>query len=301
MFQVEPLFDTFGARVSPGDERDLREIDLSGLRDQLEHHGALLFRGFVYEPGIFEAFTRRLPLRFLAHGATVRQAVGPDPSTQRVTGGNAPFVLHRELHFCPFSPDVLWFHCAIAPERGGESILGDGAALYRALSPRTRDFFHQYKVRYWNRWATETWRRYFGDVPQEVVLARLAELDMQGEFEPDGQLVFTYATYAVDRAPNGQPVFANAIDIHYQYLANLGDFQVNGDPTLRHDIALEDGSPIPEDIKAEVHELSAAHERELRWQPGDVVMIDNKRVMHGRRGFDAEASRQVYVRMSFWE
>ena len=64
----------------------------------------------------------------------------------------------------------------------------------------------------------------------------------------------------------------------------------------RRGLELEDGSRIPEDVIEEVKEVSEGLTVDLPWQPGDFVMVDNTRMMHGRREFTGEG-REVYVRM----
>jgi len=60
---------------------------------------------------------------------------------------------------------------------------------------------------------------------------------------------------------------------------------------------MEDGSVIPADILAEVRAVSDRLTRELPWRPGEVAMIDNTRLMHGRRPF-IDTRREIYVRMA---
>jgi hypothetical protein len=52
-----------------------------------------------------------------------------------------------------------------------------------------------------------------------------------------------------------------------------------------------DGRALPEDAWAAVGELAAEQIHDLEWQRGDVALVDNFVVMHGRRRF--EGSRRV--------
>ena len=45
----------------------------------------------------------------------------------------------------------------------------------------------------------------------------------------------------------------------------------------------ENGEFVPDDLVAEVKAVSDQAEGPVAWQPGDIVILDNTRFMHGRR------------------
>ena len=59
---------------------------------------------------------------------------------------------------------------------------------------------------------------------------------------------------------------------------------------------LEDGSVVtPEEIE-DLRDVAEACTAEINWQDGDVAVIDNTRVMHGRRAIK-DQDRQLYIGM----
>jgi hypothetical protein len=50
-------------------------------------------------------------------------------------------------------------------------------------------------------------------------------------------------------------------------------------------IAFGDGSDLPEEAMVRASELGDALSVDLDWQPGDIALVDNFLVMHGRRPF----------------
>ncbi len=48
-------------------------------------------------------------------------------------------------------------------------------------------------------------------------------------------------------------------------------------------IEFDDGAQLPQWLIDECAEVTERVTEEVRWQDGDVVLIDNTRVMHGRR------------------
>ena len=61
-------------------------------------------------------------------------------------------------------------------------------------------------------------------------------------------------------------------------------------------VRLEDDSEIPEDVIAELEEVSAGLTLAIPWQAGDTAIVDNARMLHGRREF-TDDQREVYARM----
>ena len=65
-------------------------------------------------------------------------------------------------------------------------------------------------------------------------------------------------------------------------------------PTL----TLSTGEEISEQLKQDLTILAERFTHEITWQDNDLVLIDNKRVMHGRRAIGGKASdRQLYIGM----
>jgi alpha-ketoglutarate-dependent taurine dioxygenase len=62
-------------------------------------------------------------------------------------------------------------------------------------------------------------------------------------------------------------------------------------------ISFEDGTPIAPSLVARVREQAKAIAVPIKWSKGEVVMIDNSRVMHGRNAF-TDPNRKIHVRMS---
>jgi hypothetical protein len=59
-----------------------------------------------------------------------------------------------------------------------------------------------------------------------------------------------------------------------------------------------DGERISDLIIKQTADLAEKYTHEINWQNGDVVLIDNKRVMHGRRAIHGElARRQLFIAM----
>jgi alpha-ketoglutarate-dependent taurine dioxygenase len=76
------------------------------------------------------------------------------------------------------------------------------------------------------------------------------------------------------------------------FLANVLYF----DPTTRqYDIQFEDGSEIPQDIIYEIYDVMEEQTVRFDWQKGDVLILNNTKVLHGRAPYSGQ--RRVLVAM----
>jgi hypothetical protein len=63
-------------------------------------------------------------------------------------------------------------------------------------------------------------------------------------------------------------------------------------------ITFGDGREIPADLLDEMRGLTDELTRDIEWKNGDVVMIDNTRVMHGRRAI-TDPDRTIFNALSY--
>ncbi len=61
-------------------------------------------------------------------------------------------------------------------------------------------------------------------------------------------------------------------------------------------VHFEDGSPIRDEILTELRAAGERLQECLEWQAGDMVMLDNSWIMHGRRAFSGP--RDIVTRMA---
>ena len=55
----------------------------------------------------------------------------------------------------------------------------------------------------------------------------------------------------------------------------------------------DDGSPVPDAVLDEVMSVAEALSVPVRWQAGDLLMLDNSRFMHGREAVVADDGRLI--------
>lgn len=293
--QVEPWTPELGALVRPDAANPrLTDLDPSEVRAQLWAHGVLLFRGFPQRDlQDFTAFTEAFELPFLLHGGIAHGPVEGAPATVRqVTGGTEAVGLHSEASGLPVRPDVLWLMCQQPAAVGGETVVCDGRALLEALPEVVVEVFRTRRLRYGSGprgIGPREWGRAFDTTDPEVAERRIADfvarLDPELEQvvlqrEGEDRFVGHYDVSAIVPGRGGAPdSFANAL---------FGPYRVF--PTFA------DGTPMPDSLLDVIGEAMGPLCRRIVWQAGDVAMVDNWRVMHGRLPF--LGARRIVTRMA---
>jgi hypothetical protein len=254
--------------VTPEGREALTDLEVPAVRECFKEAGLLLFRGFAGGAEPFKAFTNLFVARYLRDlgGSKTLDSAG-DYVQNVVPAGNAQD-LHCESARGPNPPDLLYFHCLKSARLGGETTFADGIEIWRQLSPATRDLFVSKRIKYVELLPEAQWRvglRLF-------FLAELEHLNLGGttfRFQQDGTLRMEFVTSAVHRTRwTGADAFTNSLTGPYPGTATF-----------------EDGPPIPASVMAEIKAVHGRVIDQVAWQPGDLLMVDNSRFMHGRRAF----------------
>lgn len=267
---------------APG-ERSVLDVDPAEILALYKAHGALLLRGFAPEVVDFRRFARTFCPTSVFNESPGRRPIDPAFNIHTVDGGTGAFSLHPELSREPWKPDAAFFACFSAPSRGGETTICDGVALVRALPDAVRQGLADRRLLHIKGVWPALLEFWLGTrEPTEAVLAAPPAWCPYRFGRMEGEIVRYFTRPALHR-----PMFIDA--------PAFGNFLLfarfnNRNPAFP---LLDDGQPVPEGwlqaIKATGDRLSAA----IAWQPGDVLMLDNTRFMHGRRAILDSAERLI--------
>jgi hypothetical protein len=282
----------------------LTDWDLVPILDHLRMHGMVMIRDRHVTSRSFIDWTSVLmdALPQSAVAAQERESVSSAYHVATVNKGVDPVPLHREGSFVPTQPDLLAFYCAHAPDSGGETTLCDGVALLQALPGDVQRFVMSHSLDWMLRIPGERWRMALGrDTPQaaarriDELMARAPLATYHYQFDGDW-LEGTYrCPLVLPTFWSRQPAFCNSV-LGY-YFRNPGPYVAKH----LHAVGLTpDRRPIPSDILEAVREHAEALTAEVRWRAGDIVLVDNSHVMHGRRAV-ADPMRRIHIRFGNYQ
>jgi alpha-ketoglutarate-dependent taurine dioxygenase len=233
------------------------DIPCELLIGKLKESGAVILRNIIRKKREFIRLTKRF---------------APGEERGVVTSDNS-LEFHGELYSSGNPPDILWFHCVRPAEIGGETLLCDGVAIAANLLPETTEFFMKTPLVYERAAGRKSWAYRFKTKDKGKILSELQSLNVTASFV--GEMLHTrLETNAIRQTKWGrEPAFINSL-LHALDSTGRADISNYGLRTV-----------IPESIVSEVRSLTARYAYPIQWQRGDTVMIDNTRVMHGRRRF----------------
>lgn len=246
-------------------------------------HGLVLWRGFAPTPADFEALAQRFTdTFFLGYG----RATFPEHKTiTLVNETNLALEPHCDNGIRPEQqrPDITWFYCEAPAESGGETTLFDGVAVWSALSSATRELLLQKRICYLTHFAEPVFTKmgYADPASFERFVKTLG--GSVRRINADRSIDVELLSPAMGRTRfSGQHAFVSSL-----CLAGSRGFE-----SLQ--VELEGGEPIPAAVLAEIRAALSACGDLIRWQAGDLAMLDNTRYLHGRRGF-ADTRRRLYL------
>ena len=264
---------------------------LNEINTQLTKSGYVLLRGFDVNAQRFSDLIHKMCAKVSFDPARENLT----DKTQKVDSGNQEIGLHIENGNTPFPPDIVAFYSHKSASVGSQTTVCDGIKLWQDFPNDLKQIFNQ-KITVSRTLPENIWKSYA--VNEHPLLNHIDEINNehlpeilkmspnhQGELNLDGSLNYTLTiSPCVSDNFINQHAFANAI---------LGPSFNYEEPVYQ----FEDGKYINDALKKRLKDIAKKHTHEVNWQDQDVLVIDNKRVMHGRRKIQDPENRKLYIGM----
>jgi len=274
-------------------------------QDRLARHGALLFRGFAIDSGqAFEQFARTLTGDLYGdYGDLPKEAAGQDIYESTPYPATEMILFHNESSHMTSWPTRQLFYCAVPARRGGATPIVDCRRMLDRLAPEVVDAFERKGLRYvrvFNEGLDVPWQEFFRTSDRGEVEAKCGAMGIQAIWLADGTLRTEALCPAVLSHPvTGERVFFNQVQLHHPATLNREVREdlvsIFGAERLPRNVTYGDGSPIGDDVIADVGQAYEHCAVRFSWQAGDVVLLDNMLVAHARDPF--EGPRKIMVAM----
>lgn len=263
---------------------------LAQIRLYLDEDGWALLRGFRPDMTAFSALTTALCRKITFDPA---REYGDD-NTQKVDAGTGPIGLHTENGNTPVCPDIVAFYSPVAAFEGSQTTVCDGREVYNSMSEKQKARWQRALVveRYL---PEEIWKRYLANEhpaisrPEEITPIHIEQFraaipNQDFDMLDDGGINYRLTVEPVRGSTlSGGLGFANAV---------LGPSHNYAAPRYR----FSDTDTVSADEIEEMRTLAETCTYEINWQDGDIAVLDNTRVMHGRRAI-IDSNRQLFIGM----
>jgi alpha-ketoglutarate-dependent taurine dioxygenase len=275
------------------------------VRRKLSQSGAILWRGFGLRAiDDFEEFMTILAGDLLdySYRSTPRTQVSGKIYTSTEYPAHQTIPLHNEMSYTRQWPTVLGFFCVEPPVAGGETPIADSRKVLARINPDIRDRFSRKNVRYVRNYGDALdlpWQEVFQTSDRVAVEKFCRQAEIEFEWQADGRL----RTSQLCQAVACHPVTGEAVWFNQAHLFHVSSLEREVRESLLASAGAEpprnayygDGTAIED---RDLDQIRAAYESEtvaFPWQKGDVLIVDNMLVAHGRRPY--RGARQIVVGM----
>lgn len=278
------------------------------LDGMLNTNKALLFRSCGVET--VDAFNRFVTALYgdglvqYQDRSTPREELAQNVYTSTIYPAEHRIALHNEGTYWIKWPLKLIFCCIAEPTQGGETPIADSRRIYHRIPVAIREKFAQKQVLYvrnYNEGFGLTWQDAFQTRDPKAVEEYCRQNEIEFEWKSGARLRTRQIRPAIARLPKtGEETWFNhAAFFHISSLDTaignelMREFR---EEDLPYNTYYGDGTPIESDV---LDVLRAAYQDEMiqfQWKKGDVMILDNMSVCHGRAPYSGP--RKVVVAMA---
>ena len=278
----------------------------SVLKLGLSNSGTVLFRGFpIFTPEDFDSFSSAFNYGNFTYQESLSNAVRINKTPRVFTANEAPpeveIFLHHEMAQTPSYPEKIFFCCLSPAAEGGATPLCRSDKVYETLNdkhPKWVSKFESLGLKYTTLMPNSDelasgqgrgWRSTLSVQDKKAAEERLIELNYTWEWQENGSLLATTPPLpATTKLTDGKISFFN------QIIAAYRGWKIQENMSLPA-VTFGNGEHIDEIILNTISDIAERFTTALEWEPGDVALVDNKRVMHGRNPYSGNKKREVVV------
>ena len=211
--------------------------------------------------------------------------------------------LHNELSYSRYHPRWVVFYGAKAPAEGGETTLAKADEVYQKIPVSIRSEFECRQVLYVRNCRPNMglhWRQVFGTEDRDVIEQIAKERELQVRWLENNRCLrmVQKRPSVLNHEVTGARVWFNQAHLfhHSALRASVREslLELYPDPmALPRTCFFGDGKPIPNHYLQEIRCAFQLVEKRPRWETGDVLLVDNQLMAHGRRPFSGP--RKIWV------
>ena len=275
--QISNLFIDNGLILENSNSIEIKEIDKEKIIKYFEKYGVVVLRGFDFQAKKLTDYTNHFTETY-AEDALRRSARFGTSNIRNVDHGFNEVDLHSEASFAPSWPEIIWFYCIAPNSKGGATTLCDGSLLWQKLSLEAKEFFlanpliYKLKIPVGIKKSNKIKKPWMLNVPG----VSECFLDLK-----EGFLTLKLSRFAVHEGRNSKHLcFANHL------LSMIAEDQII-------DTTTSENKKIPNKLLDEIKIKSENLTYEFNWKKKDLMMIDNRRFIHGRRAYNKNDLRDI--------
>ncbi|MFT5822222.1 MAG: alpha-ketoglutarate-dependent taurine dioxygenase [Crocinitomix sp.] len=271
---------------------------------KLKEHGAILFRGFhVNSIDRFQGFMNYFEQEALEYKlrSSPRHAVGDKVYISTKYPSEYAINMHSESSYSPNHPNKIIFCCVDAADEGGETPIADNRKVLNAISDQTKEKFVDHGVKYrrfFSNGSGMSWHEAFQTEDKNIVEEECHSMGIDYKWQNENDLVLVWNKKAIWSHPETEEniwfnhgFFFNRLAPGYEDLNAIVE-----EDKLPNNTFFGDGKEISQEEINEIYEAYQKSTIRFKWEKGDVLLLDNMLMSHGRNPY--KGSRNIIVSMT---
>jgi len=235
-------------------------------------NGLVILRNFHFNEKNFFTFTKLFTHIYSTDANRREQTI--KKQINYVDPGMEKMSLHSEASFSPSWPEIIWFYGKKVSKKHGETTLCCGNELWEILSTDTKNFLKSNLLKF--------------KIRSDIILKiknkkwNLNKIGVFNEFiDKKGNLNYEHIKFAINNSKYDKKIYLSS---HILYKKT--------DPTIIS-MQMINNRKIPIKIINEIENKSNQITYYHKWKKNDVLMIDNRRLMHGRNKIIKNEIRKI--------
>jgi hypothetical protein len=272
-------------------------INIDFVQTNLLKYGALLLRDYSVNSAseFYQVSSILIPeLKIYRIGYTDHKA--PDSQIHSTVSipSSKRLLWHNEDSFNHYRwPMRVMFYCHKPADQGGETPLVDCRKLSRLIDPKINQRFLDKGImfvkNYWPKFGM-SYDRDFGTSDKNLVMEYCRRYDMDFEWGDDDHLRTRCVRRVIDSHPRtGEKIWFNQAQLWHSYCVDAEILSLWSSIFKEDDYPYNcyygDGARIEDSIMNEICEAAKMSEVRFPWQRGDILIIENMLIAHGRSSF----------------
>jgi alpha-ketoglutarate-dependent taurine dioxygenase len=304
---------------------DLAEHPLNGLsiadRDAIERslvtHGAILFRGFeITSARDFRSLLTALvgePITYVERSSP-RKHVEEQVYTSTEYPADRAILLHNEQSYNLRFPRYIAFCCETPSARGGATPLADTRRVLRRIDPGIRDDLSHAGYCYIRNFGGPlqmSWQHAFGVSDADSLVRYCLDSDIEIQW-PDGSggkraRTLQKRPVIAKHPTSGELAWFNHLTFFHSSSLDRDLRRIieecTGKSGMPHaTVRGDDGGVIPDEVVTHLRHAYESEQRCFDWQRGDVLIVENMIVAHGRQAYTGPRSiLAAMTQLCHWE